>query len=211
MATDNKHIAPHWIMRLLGAKSATFTLHSDGISVHSNSGDQYTILIESLIDEAILGKGVFFSQLVLNTDKGIKTFGGLRERDARQLFNWLRQFWLEQLTPVISHIATLIQSIVSKGYLRSSRLSIVQSLAKMGWITSATSDGGADFYGRLDVGSGFGQAKLIVLGQAKCESFSSPTGGNHIARTVARLRRVGWVFSYHQLLLRSRPAGDHRG
>ena len=66
---------------------------------------------------------------------------------------------------------------------------------RMGWITAATSDGGADFYGRLDVGSGFGQAKLIVLGQAKCEGLSSPTGGNHIARTVARLRR-GWMGVY---------------
>jgi hypothetical protein len=64
-----------------------------------------------------------------------------------------------------------------------------------GWITAATSDGGADFYGRLDVGSGFGQAKLIVLGQAKCEGLNSPTGGNHIARTVARLRR-GWMGVY---------------
>lgn len=64
-----------------------------------------------------------------------------------------------------------------------------------GWVTSSTSDGGADFYGRLDIGDGFGRAKLIVLGQAKCESLSTPTGGNHIARTVARLKR-GWVGVY---------------
>ena len=42
---------------------------------------------------------------------------------------------------------------------------------------------------------GFGAAKLIVLGQAKCEGLNSPTGGNHIARTVARLRR-GWLGVY---------------
>jgi hypothetical protein len=66
---------------------------------------------------------------------------------------------------------------------------------KEGWITPSSSDGGADFYGRLDLGSGFGKAKLIVLGQAKCESLNSPTGGNHIARTVARLKR-GWVGVY---------------
>jgi len=41
----------------------------------------------------------------------------------------------------------------------------------------------------MDIGTGFGSAKLIVLGQAKCESLSSPTGGNHIARTVAKLKR----------------------
>jgi len=64
-----------------------------------------------------------------------------------------------------------------------------------GWITPASSDGGADFYGRLEIGNGFGKAKLIVLGQAKCEAPNTPTGGNHIARTVARLRR-GWIGVY---------------
>jgi hypothetical protein len=64
-----------------------------------------------------------------------------------------------------------------------------------GWITPASSDGGADFVGRIDLGSGFGRTSLIVLGQAKCEEPSQATGGNHIARTVARLRR-GWVAAY---------------
>jgi len=45
------------------------------------------------------------------------------------------------------------------------------------------------------VGAGFGRAKLIVLGQAKCEKPGNPTHGNHIARTVARLRR-GWLGVY---------------
>jgi hypothetical protein len=64
-----------------------------------------------------------------------------------------------------------------------------------GWITPSTSDGGADFVGRLDVGTGLARAKIIVLGQAKCEKLTTPTGGNHIARTVARLRR-GWIGTY---------------
>lgn len=66
---------------------------------------------------------------------------------------------------------------------------------RMGWVTSPGSDGGADFIGRLDVGEGFGAAKLVVLGQAKCEALDRPTGGNHIARTVARLKR-GWLGVY---------------
>jgi hypothetical protein len=49
--------------------------------------------------------------------------------------------------------------------------------------------------GRLDVGEGFGRTKLVVLGQAKCERIDTPTGGNHLARTVARLRR-GWLGAY---------------
>ncbi len=64
-----------------------------------------------------------------------------------------------------------------------------------GGLTRASADGGIDFIARLDVGSGFGRAKLIVLGQAKCERPGSPTHGNHIARTVARLRR-GWLGVY---------------
>lgn len=65
---------------------------------------------------------------------------------------------------------------------------------RFGWITRPP-DGGADFIGRLNVGSGFGAAKLVVLGQAKCEKPDVPTSGNHIARTVARLKR-GWIGVY---------------
>lgn len=64
-----------------------------------------------------------------------------------------------------------------------------------GWITPPTCDGGSDFIGRLDVGQGFAQTKLVVLGQAKCESPDRTTGGRDIARTVARLKR-GWIGVY---------------
>jgi hypothetical protein len=64
-----------------------------------------------------------------------------------------------------------------------------------GWITPASSDHGADFIGRVDLGTGFSLTKLVMLGQAKCENPWTPTGGNHIARTVARLKR-GWVGAY---------------
>ena len=63
---------------------------------------------------------------------------------------------------------------------------------KHGWITKGSGDSGIDFIGRMDIGSDFGCAKVIVLGQAKCESPDVPTGGTHIARTVAKLKR-GWL------------------
>lgn len=69
------------------------------------------------------------------------------------------------------------------------------STYRQGWITPSSSDGGADFIGRLDIGSNFSKTKLVVLGQAKCERPDAATGGNHIARTVARLKR-GWVGIY---------------
>lgn len=66
---------------------------------------------------------------------------------------------------------------------------------KKGWITSASNDGGADFVGSVRLGDDFSSTNIIVLGQAKCESLNKATGGNHIARTVARLRR-GWIGVY---------------
>jgi hypothetical protein len=64
-----------------------------------------------------------------------------------------------------------------------------------GWLTRGSGDGGLDFVGRIDLGEGIARTKLVVLGQAKCERIDTPTGGVHIARTVARLRR-GWLGAY---------------
>ncbi len=64
-----------------------------------------------------------------------------------------------------------------------------------GWVTRPSSDGGADFIGRLDIGTGFSRVKQVVFGQAKCENPESTTSGRDIARTVARLRR-GWIGAY---------------
>jgi len=66
---------------------------------------------------------------------------------------------------------------------------------RFGWVTLPSGDHGADFVGCLEIGEGFSAVKLIVLGQAKCEKLNSPTNGNHIARTVARLKR-GWIGIY---------------
>jgi hypothetical protein len=65
-----------------------------------------------------------------------------------------------------------------------------------GWITKRAGDGGIDFISRLDIGSGIGALKLVVLGQAKCVGESAPpTSGLDLARTVARLDR-GWVGAF---------------
>jgi hypothetical protein len=66
---------------------------------------------------------------------------------------------------------------------------------KEGWITKKSGDGGVDFIGRVDLGSGFSTIRIIVLGQAKCESPHKSTSGKDIARTVARLKR-GWIGAY---------------
>ena len=66
---------------------------------------------------------------------------------------------------------------------------------KLGWITPRGHDFGVDFVGRLDVGEGFSTARLVVLGQAKCQSPEVATSARDVARTVARLRR-GWLGAY---------------
>jgi hypothetical protein len=74
-------------------------------------------------------------------------------------------------------------------------LSRAGAVYREGWLTPASADHGTDFVGRLTIGEGFSSTKVVVLGQAKCEKINSPTGGVHVARTVARLRR-GWIGVY---------------
>ena len=88
------------------------------------------------------------------------------------------------------HRFELLAEFVAESLLRRSGVEYMR-----GWITPPAADGGADFIGRLDVGEGFGRTRIVVLGQAKCERLDAPTGGNHIARTVSRLRR-GWIGAY---------------
>lgn len=66
---------------------------------------------------------------------------------------------------------------------------------KEGWVTKGSGDGGVDFVGKVTLGSGFGGVDVVVLGQAKCESLTTPTNGVALARTVARLKR-GWIGAY---------------
>ncbi|CAL9541925.1 hypothetical protein SUDANB120_04263 [Streptomyces sp. enrichment culture] len=64
-----------------------------------------------------------------------------------------------------------------------------------GWLTQRSGDGGADFVGRLDIGSGLAGTSLVVLGQAKCVRLDHVVSADQIARVVARLRR-GWIGVY---------------
>ncbi|MFI1438020.1 restriction endonuclease [Streptomyces fructofermentans] len=74
-----------------------------------------------------------------------------------------------------------------------------------GWITRRSGDGGADFVGRIDLGSGLAGTSLVVLGQAKCIRPDSLVSAEQIARVVARLRR-GWIGIYVTTGAFSEPA-----
>jgi AspBHI-like restriction endonuclease/restriction endonuclease len=77
-----------------------------------------------------------------------------------------------------------------------------------GWITPIGPDGGVDFVQRLDLGSGFSSASLIVLGQAKCKKpwpKGNGVSAEELARVVARLQR-GWVGVYVTTSFFTEPA-----
>lgn len=64
-----------------------------------------------------------------------------------------------------------------------------------GWVTKRSGDGGIDFVCRLDVGSAFSRASMVVLGQAKCTGIHTAVNCRDLARVVARLQR-GWLGVY---------------
>ena len=112
----------------------------------------------------------------------------------------------EEIPATGAEEASIVREIYSYYQGRQSRFEALAELVtervlgasgkyRRGWLTPASGDKGIDFVGRLDVGEGHAQAKVVVLGQAKCEKVDSPTNGVHLARTVARLRR-GWLGVY---------------
>lgn len=113
----------------------------------------------------------------------------------------------DQISPADSDSRRVLEKIYQFYEPRRHRFEALASLAcesmmkntgasyHRGWLTRSSGDGGLDFVGRLDVGEAMSRTRLVVLGQAKCERIDSPTGGMHMARTVARLRR-GWVGAY---------------
>ena len=66
---------------------------------------------------------------------------------------------------------------------------------RYGWITRGSGDGGVDFVGKVQLGTGFSSVQVLVLGQANCEDPTKPTNGRDLVRTVARLKR-GWIGAY---------------
>lgn len=125
-----RQVVPHWLMRLFGAEAASFRSADNGLLVESEKGGRYVILVESLANKAAFNEGTFFSSLVLITDKGTKTFRGLRKQEGKALFDWLRACWLTQLAPDVTQAAHEINAILAKGYPRQSRIDTVVAMAK---------------------------------------------------------------------------------
>ena len=117
-------------MRLFGAEPANFRLAENGLSVAFDSGERYVVLTESFADEGVYQQGLVFSRLSLKTDKGQKLLGGLRKRDAAQLYDWLRRYWLRLLIPIVELAAKELQNTLDNYYLRTSQWPHVQRTAQ---------------------------------------------------------------------------------
>jgi DNA helicase-4 len=125
-----KSVTPHWLMRLFGAESATLQLFGEDLKVVMKNGDTYSILVESLANEATLQEGALFARLVLQTDNGPKAFSGLRKKDAQTLFWWLREHWLKQLAPEVEQTANDLRKLLTRGYPRQSRFDEARKMAQ---------------------------------------------------------------------------------
>lgn len=83
---------------------------------------------------------------------------------------------------------------------------ILGSACTRGWVTRRSGDGGIDFVSRLEVGSEFSTASLVVLGQAKnLDPYERTVAGSDLARITARLQR-GWLGVFVTTGAFTRPA-----
>ncbi len=125
----SKHITPHWLLRIFGAKSATFQITNEGVQVVIN-GEKYLTLAESLAHETAFQEGALFARLELRTSTGSKSLYGLRKKEGRTLFWWLREHWLRQLAPVVERSAEGIRAVLTQGYPRESRFKAARAMAQ---------------------------------------------------------------------------------
>jgi hypothetical protein len=98
------------------------------------------------------------------------------------------------------HDFEAVAPAVAAGVLREAGNSYVE-----GWLRPRSGDGGADFVGRLGIGSGLSGTSLVLLGQAKCLKPANLVTAEQIARVVARLR-LGWIGVYVTTGAHSVPA-----
>ena len=82
-----KKLSPNWFVSMLGAKTATFSLESDGLGVAMKSGQEFSVAVEDMARSIRVVDGLFFSKLVIETSQGEKKFGWLRKKQASSLYS----------------------------------------------------------------------------------------------------------------------------
>ncbi len=132
---ENRSITPHWMMRLLGARTATILISSDGLILERAGGERFAISSENLTREDVLRRGRLFFELVLPTDRGAQRLKGLRKAEVEGFFDWLEDYWywLEEAQKFASEVrrcAGDINRLLDEGYLRSSRWLKIRAMAR---------------------------------------------------------------------------------
>lgn len=122
----NKSITPHWMMRLLGARTATILISSDGLVLERAGGKRFAVCAENLTREDVLSRGRLFFELVLPTDRGAQRLKGLHKVEVEGFFDWLQDYWLwleedQKFASEVRRCAEEINRLLDEGYLRSSR------------------------------------------------------------------------------------------
>ena len=131
---ENRIITPHWTMRLLGARTATILISSDGL-ILERAGKRVALCAEDLTREDVLYRGRLFFELVLPTDRGEERLKGLTKAEVERFFVWLQDywFWLEESRKFASEVqrcAEEINRLLDAGYLRNSRLLKIRAMAR---------------------------------------------------------------------------------
>lgn len=109
--------------------------------------------------------------------------GTLEEKTLQEVYSHFstvskRQHFELLSLKIVNHLIETSGGVVSKG-----------------WVTQASSDRGVDFVTSFRMGSGNTTLPIAVIGQAKCESITTPTSGINLSRTVSRIQR-GWIGAY---------------
>ena len=130
----NKIITPHWMMRLLGARTATILISSDGLILERAGGERFAVCSEDLTRENIFSRGRLFFELVLPTDRGAQRLKGLCKAEVEGFFDWLQDYWYwleenQKFASKVQRCAEEINRLLDAGYLRSSRWVKIRAMA----------------------------------------------------------------------------------
>ena len=131
----NRIITPHWMMRLLGARTATILISSDGLILERAGGKRFAISSENLTREDVLRRGRLFFELVLPTDRGAQRLKGLCKVEMEGFFDWLQDYWYwleeeQKFSSEVRRCAGEIKRLLDEGYLRNSRLLKIKAMAR---------------------------------------------------------------------------------
>jgi DNA helicase-4 len=129
VSIDLISLVPSRTFGLFGAGAIEFSLSEEGLSIDTKSGQQYSIPAESVAISVSYSAGLFFSKLILKTNKGTRRFRGLPKLEAKEVYLWLQRYGVKRLLPLVTESVDQVNGILKNGYLRNSRLQPIRQIA----------------------------------------------------------------------------------